>query len=246
MENIPKRSTDDNTARPASVGILMLETRFPRILGDIGNPQTWPFPVHYRVVQRATAGKVVCDDPRSLTKAFIKAGRELVQMGCDGITTSCGFLSLIQDEVKDALGVPVATSSLMQVPMIHQLLPKGRRVGILTISANTLTPAHLVAAGAPEDTPVMGTDNGRYFSQAILSDTPELDIAACRLDLINAAQSLIQSYPDVGAIVLECTNMAPYAHDIHTATGLPVFSIYNFVSWFQSGLSPRGFAMKSD
>ncbi len=232
---------DNRMQTAATVGILMLETRFPRVFGDIGNPQTWPFPVHYRMVRGATADKVVCDDPRLLTKAFIKAGRELVQMGCAGITTSCGFLSLIQDEVKEALGLPVATSSLMQVSMIQCLLPKGRRVGILTISANTLTPAHLAAAGVPEDTPIMGTDNGHYFSQAILSDTPELDIAACRLDLINAAQSLIQQYPDVGAIILECTNMAPYAHDIHTATGLPVYSIYSFVSWFQSGLSPRNF-----
>ncbi len=234
--------TQDNVVKTAaSVGILMLETRFPRILGDIGNPQTWPFPVHYRMVRGATVDKVVCDDPRSLTKAFIKAGRELVQMGCAGITTSCGFLSLIQDEVKEALGVPVATSSLMQVPMVQRLLPKGRRVGILTISANTLTPVHLVAAGVHPQTPVVGTESGRYFSQAILSDTPDLDIAACRLDLIGAAQTLIHSCPDVGAIVLECTNMAPYAHDIHIATGLPVYSIYNFVSWFQSGLSPRIF-----
>ena len=239
--------TQDNKEKTAaSVGILMLETRFPRILGDIGNPQTWPFPVHYRVVRGATADKVVCDDPGSLTKAFIKAGRELVQMGCDGITTSCGFLSLIQDEVKEAFGVPVATSSLMQVPMIRQLLPKGRRVGILTISANTLTPAHLAAAGVHLDTPVIGTDGGRCFSEAILNDAPEFDIVACRLDLIDAAQTLVKLHPDVGAIVLECTNMAPYAHDIHTATGLPVFSIYNFVSWFQSGLSPRNFATKTD
>ena len=234
-----KQDNKANTA--ASVGILMLETRFPRILGDIGNPQTWPFPVHYRMVQGATADKVVCGDPRLLAKAFIKAGRELVQSGCAGIATSCGFLSLIQDEVKEALGVPVATSSLMQVSMIRQLLPKGRRVGILTISANTLTPAHLAAADVPLDTPVVGTDGGRCFSEAILNDAPEFDIATCRSDLIDAARTLVKSYPDVGAIVLECTNMAPYARDINTATGLPVFSIYNFVSWFQSGLSPHDF-----
>ena len=43
---------------------------------------------------------------------------------------------------------------------------------------------------------------------------------------------------NVGAIVLECTNMAPYADDIRRATGLPVFSILTLINWFQASLSP--------
>ena len=85
------------TVYGASVGILMLETQFPRIYGDIGNAQTWPFPVQYRVVRGATPDKVVRNDPTKLIAQFIEAGQDLVRMGCDGITTNCGFLSLIQD-----------------------------------------------------------------------------------------------------------------------------------------------------
>jgi len=224
---------------PASVGILMLETGFPRILGDIGNRNTWPFPVRYGVVHGATADKAIYDDPRALAQAFIEAGRELVRQGCAGITTSCGFLSLLQDEVKDALGVPVATSSLMQVPLIQRLLPTGREVAILTISPDNLTPAHLHAAGIEQEIPVMGTDPQGSFCQTILTDAPDLDIAACQQDLIRAAKALLLAYPKTGAIVLECTNMAPYSQAIQKQTGLPVYSIYNFITWFQSGLSPR-------
>ena len=141
-----------------------------------------------------------------------------------------------------ALGVPVATSSLMQVPLVERLLPPGKRVGILTVSAGTLSPDHLRAAGVALETPVVGTEGGRAFTRDILGDKPEIDFEACRLDLLDAARELVQRNPDVGGIVLECTNMVPYAADIRAATGLPVWSIYSFVSWFQAGLMPRRFA----
>lgn len=223
----------------ASVGILMLEARFPRIPGDMGNALTWPFPVHYRVVRGASPDRVVRRQAEGLLDGFIAAARELVADGVDGITTNCGFLSLFQDELAAAAGVPVATSSLMQAPMIQAILPPGKRVGILTISAKTLTQEHLRKAGVPEGTPVVGTDNGREFSRVILNNEERLDVEAARQDLIEAGRDLAQANPDVGAILLECTNMVPYAADIARATGLPVFSIYSFVTWFQSALRPR-------
>jgi Asp/Glu/hydantoin racemase len=234
------------TVYGAAVGILMLETQFPRIHGDMGNALTWDFPVHYRVVRGATPDLVVRNDPTQLVDLFIEAGRDLVAVGCDGITTNCGFLALIQDQVKAALGVPVATSSLMQVPMVQALLPTGKRVGVLTISKETLTPAHLRAAGAPEDTPVGGTDGLRCFTRDILGDAAAIDFEACRLDMIDGARALVADNPDLGAIVLECTNMVPYARDLRRVTGLPVFSIQSFVTWFQAGLMPRRYDLELD
>ncbi|MCV2889037.1 aspartate/glutamate racemase family protein [Ruegeria aquimaris] len=230
----------------AAVGILMLETRFPRIHGDMGNAMTWPFPVHYRVVRGASPDRVVRGDPRALLDTFVEAGRDLVATGADGITTNCGFLALVQDELRAALGVPVATSSLMQVPMVQALLPPGKKVVILTISKATLTHAHLAAAGVPLDTPVYGTDKGRVFTRDILGDAPAIDFAACRLDMLDAADEIMAQEPDAGAIVLECTNMVPYAADLRKRTGLPIYSIYSMVTWFQSGLMPRRFELILD
>jgi Asp/Glu/hydantoin racemase len=224
----------------ASVGILMLEARFPRIPGDMGNALTWPFPVHYRIVRGASPDRVVRRRAEGLLDDFIAAARELVADGVDGITTNCGFLSLFQDELAAAVGVPVATSSLMQAPLIQATLPPGKRVGILTISADTLTEEHLRKAGVPEGTPVMGTDNGREFSRVILNNEEELNVELARQDLIDAGRELATATPDLGAILLECTNMVPYAADIARTTGLPVFSIYSFITWFQSALQPRG------
>ena len=112
----------------ARLGILMLEARFPRIPGDMGNAETWPFPVLYRVVTGASPQRVVREKAAGLLPEFIAAARELVALGADGITTNCGFLSLYQKELATAVSVPVATSSLMQVPMIQVTLPTGKRV----------------------------------------------------------------------------------------------------------------------
>src|SRR5689334_23018271 len=115
----------------APLGILMLEARFPRIPGDMGNATTWPFPVLYRVVRGASPEKVVLRGARGLLPAFIDAARDLVSLGAEAITTNCGFLALFQKELQDAVKVPVATSSLMQVRWVQQTLPPGKRVGVV-------------------------------------------------------------------------------------------------------------------
>jgi hypothetical protein len=226
----------------ANIGILMLEARFPRIPGDMGNALSWPFPVHYRVVRGASPDRVVRHRAEGLLDTFIAAGRALVADGADGITTNCGFLSLFQGELSAALAVPVATSSLMQAALIQAMLPPGKRVGILTISGETMTAEHLASAGVPEGTPVMGTEGGAEFTRVILDDEPRLDIEAARCDLVEAARAFTAAHADLGAILLECTNMVPYAADVHAATGLPVHSIHNFICWFQASLSPPRFA----
>jgi Asp/Glu/hydantoin racemase len=225
----------------AAVGILMLEARFPRIPGDMGNATSWEFPVHYKILRGASPDKVVRRNAQGLLPDFIAAAQELVADGVDGITTNCGFLSIFQQDIAAAVGVPVATSSLMQTGMVNALLPAGKRAGILTISGSSLTPAHLAAAGVPPDTPIGSTEGGREFTRAILGNEPEMDVAAAEEDNVDAARKLVASNPDIGALVLECTNMGPYAPAIRAATGVPVFSILSFVTWFQSALSPRTF-----
>jgi len=243
MTLIPAQKTrGGKTVYGASVGILMLETQFPRIPGDIGNALSWPFPVQFRVVKGATPDNVVRGNPVARLDDFIAAGRALVEMGCDGIATNCGFLAVLQAELSQALGVPVATSALMQAPMIAATLPPGQHVSILTISQETLRAEHLRAAGVPDGTPVMGTDGGQEFTRAVLGDAPEIDFEACRTDLLRSAAQLVAEHPETGAILLECTNMVPYAADIRRHVGRPVYSIHSFVNWFQSGLMPRRFS----
>ena len=154
---------------------------------------------------------------------FIAAAQELVSSGAEAITTNCGFLSLFQREIAAAVGVPVATSSLMQVPWVQATLPPGQRVGVLTVSKGSLTPAHLAAAGVPPDTPVAGTEGGREFFRVLIkADAVDMDVALAEQDILEAGRALVAAHPEVGAIVLECTNMPPYAAALQAAVGLPV------------------------
>jgi len=226
------------TVYGASVGILMLDTVFPRIPGDFGNAATWPFPVMYRVVRGASPQRVVRERADGLLDAFIESGKQLVADGADGLTTTCGFLSLFQNELAQAVDVPVAASSLMQVPAVQRLLPSGKRVGVMTVSRENLTADHLAAAGAPLDTPIAGTETGREFFHFIMENRPTMDVNACRLDLLDAGRQLVSDHPDVGAVVLECTNMGPYASELRRELGIPIFSGISFINWFQSGLLP--------
>ncbi len=241
MANGSRIAYGGKTLYGASVGILMLETRFPRIPGDMGNAETWPFPVLYRVVPGASPRRVVREKAEGLLDEFLAAADELICLGADGITTTCGFLSLYQRDIAAHVGVPVATSSLMQIPFIERVLPPGKRVGILTVSAANLSGQHLRAAGANPETPVVGTDDGSEFSRVMINDEERLDVAAAERDILAAGDSLVASHDGIGAILLECTNMVPYARTLSQRLRLPVFSIYTFVTWFQSGLIPRAF-----
>ena len=223
----------------ARLGILRLDTRFPRLPGDIGAAETWPFPVAYRVVGGATSKRVVTERAEGLLDDFIAAARELVSAGADGISTTCGFLSLFQKDLAEACDVPVATSSLMQAPMIQCLLPPGRRVGIVTVSAAALTADHLAAAGVDPATPVVGTEGGSELTRVLLEDEPTLDEAAAEADMLAAGDALVSRNDDIGAVLLECTNMGPYSRALSDHLGLPVFDVVGFLTWFHAGLRPR-------
>ncbi len=216
----------------AAIGILMLEARFARVPGDMGNALTWPFPVQYRVVRGASPERVVLHRAEGLLQPFLDAAADLVAHGCRAITTNCGFLSLFQRELAAHVGVLVATSALMQVPWVQATLPPGQRVGVVTISAASLSAAHLAAAGAPADTPVAGCeDGGELFPVLIRAERDDLDTEAAERDVVAAARALVAAYPEVGAIVLECTNMPPYAAAVRAATKLAVFDSVTLVRW---------------
>ena len=210
---------------PGFLGVLMLDTRFPRVVGDIGNPATFNFPVRYAVVAGASPQRVVRERDTSLLTPFIQAGRALVALGARAIATSCGFLVLFQRELDAALPVPVWTSSLLLVPELQAGLPAGRRVGVITIDAASLDSEHLRAAGADPAPPVEGGAPGGSLQRSLLGNLPTLDETQAALEVVAAGRRLVARCPEVAAIVLECTNLPPYAAALRLALGLPVHDI---------------------
>ncbi|MDQ6639922.1 MAG: aspartate/glutamate racemase family protein [Pseudomonadota bacterium] len=207
----------------------MLETRFPRPPGDIGNPQTFAFPVRYRTVPGASPWRVVVERDPALLAPFIDAARALEREGVAAITTSCGFLALFQREMAAALAVPVWTSSLVLVAELEAGWGDGRRVGVVTADAASLTAGHLRAVDARVDTPLEGLALDSRFRATLLEDRAELDVDEAARATVEAARRLVARHRDVAAIVLECTNMPPYGDAVRAATGLPVHDITTLI-----------------
>jgi hypothetical protein len=213
------------------LGVLMLDTSFTRFPGDIGNPARTA-DVLFERVPSATARRIVGIADEAFVEPFVAAGERLMARGATHITTSCGFLVAYQRVLAQRLSVPVATSSLLLLPVLERMMPARRRVGVLTFSAAALTAHHLAAAGAAPDTPVQGLESGCHFQRAIYGDwvgDPAVDFAARDADVANAAQALVARVPHLGGVLLECTNFPPHRSIITQTTRLPVYDIWSLL-----------------
>jgi len=211
----------------------MLDTRFPRLPGDIGHPASVPGQVLHRLVAGASPRRVVREQDPELLTPFIAAGAALVREGATALTTSCGFLVLFQHELQEALPVPVWTSSLLKLKELA-------RPGVLTVDADALAAAHLAAAGARGDTPVAGLEPGCHLQRVLLEDLADLDAEAAEADAVAAACRLVGRHPGIDSIVLECTNLPPYAAAIALATARPVHHLLTFLGErLDFGTAPR-------
>lgn len=232
-----KRET--GTRSLPTIGILKLETRFERFVGDIGNPASLPYPVLIETVEGATADKVTSLDDDSLVGPFIEAGRRLAARGADAVTTTCGFLVLYQRELAQALPVPVATSSLLQIPLAQALLPQGKTVGVITFNAAGLGPKLLAAAGAPPGTVIVGLDPESAMVKDILGKGPPTASTERERTSLAAAEALRRRAPDLGAVVVECTNVAPYSAAIAGLLSVPVYDTVTLTEWLATAVRPH-------
>jgi len=239
MATIKKSNT---AANGPAIGIIMLDTLFPRIPGDVGNPDTFPFPVLYEVVKGANPTRVVKDADPLLLQCFIDAARDLERAGVKAIATSCGFLAVFHRELVNAVNVPIFTSSLLQVHSAQAIIKKGQKVGIITASRQSLTRRHLAGVGI-ESYPmaVIGMDETEEFAAVFIEGKETVDVEKCRGEMLSATEKLIDSHPDVGAIVLECTNMPPYAKDIQQASGRPVFDVVTMINYAYTTVVKQSF-----
>lgn len=204
------------------LGVLMLDTRFPRLPGDVGHPASFAMPVRHRVVAGASPQRVVRQGDPALLRPFVEAARALQAEGARAITTSCGFLVCFQGPLQDALDVPVWTSALLKLPELE-------RPGVITVDAASLGAAHFAAAGAPAAPPVEGLAPGGSLQRTLLEDLPALDAAAAEAEAVDAARRLVARHPALTSLVLECTNLPPYSAAIAQAVQRPVHHLMTLV-----------------
>ena len=218
------------------LGILMLDTRFPRIVGDVGNAASYDFPVIFRRMEGIGSADAVAahpDRPRVLTA--LKANAEaLAAQGAVGLGTSCGFLALYQADLAAVSPVPVATSALLHIAKLPQ-----RRVGVITASGKNLTPAHFEAVGAAGDTPVVGLPEDSSFAGTFLRNGLTLDRETVEREVVVAGRELLAKHPAVDTVVLECTNLPPYKPALEQALGLRVLDVLDLLKDLYREISAR-------
>lgn len=221
------KGTGGRVTYGVTIGIISSGTVFPRIPGDSGNASTYTFPVAIKITPgRRPIERIVKRDPQ-LLREYIKAVREFEKIGVRAITTTCGFNILFQEELAKASSVPVFSSSLLQLPVVQRMLPKGKKIGIITADSKIFHEYRgdlLSCAGVEPSTPIVigGTEN-------ILNWKPFLDQERIEKEVVKLAKKMVAENPDIGAIQFECHNLPPYGKAVQDATGLSVFDIQTLV-----------------
>ncbi|MFT3816855.1 MAG: aspartate/glutamate racemase family protein [Rubrivivax sp.] len=230
----------------ARLGILVLDTAFERLPGDAGHPGTWPWPVQYRVLRGVTPADAIGPGAGALLDTVAEAALALAAEGVELVTTTCGFLVLLQRELAARCPVPVVSSSLLQIPWLHNVLPATQAVGILAADAAALSALHLRAAGVASDAArrvrIAGFDPASDFIRHMREQSKHADVRRQRDEVLALAEDLVRRHPDIGAIVCECANLPRYSAPIRERTGRPVFDLRTLVMWHLSGLRPMRFA----
>ncbi len=219
------------------IGIILLDTQFPRLIGDIGNKETFTFPVIYEKVDGAFPSRLIQERDPALLPRFIAAARSLVSRGAQAITTSCGFLALWQEEIASTVGVPVFTSSLIQIPWVYEMMGRKGRIGVMTIDARSLTKDHLKGVHA-EAIPLVirGMKRGGEFYRVFAMNHRDLDYSKAEKEIVEEVSNLVKENRDLSAIVLECTNMSVFRKAIRREIRIPLFDHLSLMDYVWSSL----------
>jgi len=235
----------NNPEEPIIIGILGWETgdkitlaQLEQIQGNIAHPETFDFPVLYKRVKGACYETIVVKPGKEVLVNMIASAREMEKEGIKAIMGNCGFNALFQRELADAVNIPLYSSSLLQVPMVRRMLKKGQKVGLITADQKHLTQKHFQAVGIDESSVcVAGIEHTGEFGKIRSDPYATLDVEKFKNEVVEVASQLFISNPEMGAIVLECTDLPPFAAAIRQLTGLPVFDIVTLAYLIYEALS---------
>jgi aspartate/glutamate racemase len=234
-------------ARPLAygypIGILCAEWNIPFVPGDLNNASTFDFPVRYLAVEGAVGAEVLTGDADRYGELFASAAKQLEAEGVHAITGNCGYMAAYQDVVAAAVSVPVFMSSLLQAPMLLRMIGPHQHLGLLVANRAGITESVLRGAGItdPSRLRLQGLDHKPHFNEAIMQEVGRLDEDRIRAEVVEAAVEAVEADPQIGAIMLECSDLPPYARSIHEATGRPVFDWAGFIRYVHDAVSPRSY-----
>jgi len=228
-----------------TIGILVLDEHIARVPGSVNHAATFSFPVRYKKVENASVNKLLKERDKALLEPFIKAARELEAEGVSAIVGGCGFMVLFQEQIANAVSIPVFLSSLLQLPVLVRSLNSNAKVGIITAHSKGLTDEHYRQAGITDQSRliVYGLEDKPEFRSAVLEERGAVNSDLLRDEVVETAQQMVARYPNVRSILLECSELPPYSKAVQDATNLPVFDFVTLIFCVHSAMSQRNYVV---
>ena len=216
------------------MGLMQLET----LVGNSTNPASYGYPVRFHRVRGANVHTILENPDRAVLATMITDAQAMAADGIRAITTSCGFNAIFQQELAAALGVPVFTSSLLQVPLARQMLGPDGEIAILTANSAALRQDHLSSVGIADrgGLHILGLERCAEWNRIFAEPDAEVDLAAIEREVVGTALRALDEHPRIRAFVLECTDLPPYAATIRARSGLPVFDFISMMNYVHACL----------
>lgn len=224
----------NHTCYGMGLGIMILDDVYPGFPGDVRNASAFPYPIQYEIVEGIDIKQLLWHEDKSpCLKPILAAAKKLERMGCRAIAAECGYFAYFQPEVAEAVDVPVFMSSLLQVPFIQQVIGSKRDVGIVCYQKQFLTLAHLEKVGIRPDSNYLiagasdeyqCTELDKLWNWEVRPEQPEAVYEIQEKQMVRTCTEFCRKNPSIGAVMLECTGMQPFARAIQREIDLPVFS----------------------
>jgi len=232
-----------------SVGILTFGQWFYNVaqMGHQTYAPTYDFPVRIKLIHDQFGPEGLNGGDPAWggwnLPVWIQGAQELESEGVRAIVGGCGISGNIQSTLAAAVSIPVYTSTILFVPIVYRGLKPGQKVGILTVSAEMFSARDnllLRECGVDDSIPVVvaGVNESEFVSDWLSVVTPDFDPEVVKKAIVNLALKMVSDNPDVGSIVIECTDMTPYSQAIRNTTGLPVLDAVDMVKWVHHQVKP--------
>ena len=223
------------------VGIVYIDdTNYPMVPGNVNNASSYDFPVILRTIPNMTQERVFAAD-KTIADDIIKMGQYLVQKeGIRCLSSGCGFFGNFQKEVSAALDIPVAMSPLIMIPWIETMIKPNQKIGVLTANAGALSDNLLASCGVEHKDRLIVRDlySEPEFS-CIMTYRGFFDNDGVEKEVVGKAMEIMEEEEEIGAFLLECSDMPPYAHAIQSATQRPVFDFISMIKFMKMSVTQK-------
>lgn len=245
------RTRKNHTCYGMGIGIMVLDDAYPGFPGDVRNASAWGFPIQYEIAEGVDNYTLVWEEDKTpCREPILRAAKRLERMGCRAIAAECGYFAYFQKDVAGYVDVPVFMSSLLQVPFIQQVIGPRKTVGIVCAQKRFLTDTHLKNAGIdPAGNIVIAGAQDEYgcpqfdtlWDHEKRPEVPESYYDQSEKDMVRICRDFCRAHPGIGAIMLECTGMQPFARAVQRAVDLPVFSWGTLLDYAYSVVAHRDY-----